>query len=59
MTLLTLGLFNFVINGLMFWLAGSLLQGFVVGGFWPAVFGALLYSILSSTLSSLLLSGKK
>jgi putative membrane protein len=57
--LLTLGLFIFVINGLMFWLAGSLLEGFHVGGFWSAVFGALLYSILSSTLSSLLLSGKK
>ena len=32
-TLLTLGLFLFVLNGLMFWLAGSLLEGFVVGGF--------------------------
>ena len=35
-TLLTLGLFIFVINGLLFWLAGSLIEGFVVGGFWPA-----------------------
>ena len=51
-TLLTLGLFLFVINGLMFWLAGSLLEGFVVGGFWPGVFGALLYSVFSSLLSS-------
>ena len=58
-TLLTLGLFIFVINGLMFWLAGSMLEGFVVGGFWSAVFGAILYSIFSSILSSLLLSGKK
>ena len=57
-TLLTLGLFIFVINGLMFWLAGSMLEGFVVGGFWSAVFGAILYSIFSSILSSLLLSGK-
>lgn len=53
-TLLTLGLFIFVINGLMFWLAGSLLEGFVVSGFWPAVFGSLLYSMISWILSSLL-----
>ena len=58
-TLLTLGLFIFVINGLMFWLAGSMLEGFVVSGFWPAVFGALLYSIVSGVLSSLLLGGNK
>ena len=58
-TLLTLGLFIFVINGLMFWLAGSMLEGFVVSGFWPAVFGALLYSIVSGVLSGLLLGGKK
>ncbi len=53
-TLLTLGLFIFVVNGLMFWLAGSMLEGFVVSGFWPAVFGSLLYSIVSWLLSSLL-----
>lgn len=57
-TLLTLGLFVFVLNGLMFWLAGSLLQGFEVGGFWPAVFGAILYSIFSSILSWFLPTGK-
>jgi putative membrane protein len=58
-TLLTLGLFIFVVNGLMFWLAGSMLEGFIVSGFWPAVFGALLYSIVSGVLSGLLLGGKK
>ena len=57
-TLLTLGLFLFVLNGLMFWLAGSMLEGFVVGGFWPAFFGAILYSIFSSILSSLLHANK-
>lgn len=57
-TLLTLGLFIFVINGLMFWLAGSLIEGFAVGGFWPAVFGSLLYSVVSWALSSLLVSSK-
>ena len=58
-TLLSLGLFIFVLNGLMFWLAGSLLEGFVVSGFWPAVFGSLLYSIVSWALSSLLPDGNK
>ena len=58
-TLLSLGLFIFVLNGLMFWLAGSLIEGFVVSGFWPAVFGSLLYSIVSWALSSLLPDGNK
>jgi putative membrane protein len=57
-TLLTLGLFIFVINGLMFWFAGSLIEGFSVSGFWPAVFGSLLYSVVSWALASLLVSGK-
>jgi putative membrane protein len=57
-TLLTLGLFIFVVNGLMFWLAGSMIEGFVVSGFWPGVFGSMLYSVVSWALSSLLVSGK-
>ena len=57
-TLLTLGLFIFVVNGLMFWLAGSMIEGFVVDGFWPGVFGSLIYSVVSWALSSLLVSGK-
>src|SRR5271169_6205916 len=54
-TLLTLGLFIFVINGLLFWFVGSFVPGFHVAGFWSAVFGAILYSIISWALSSLLL----
>lgn len=54
-TLLTLGLFIFVINGLLFWFAGSFIQGFHVAGFWSAFFGAILYSIISWALSALLL----
>ncbi len=53
--LLTLGLFIFVINGLLFWFVGSFIQGFHVAGFWSAVFGAILYSIISWALSALLL----
>jgi putative membrane protein len=53
-TLLTLGLFLFVINGLLFWAVGNMLDGFSVGGFWPGVFGAILYSIISWALAALL-----
>lgn len=51
-TVLTLGLFIFVINGLLFWFAGSILRGFVVDSFWHGVMGAVLYSIFSWALSS-------
>jgi putative membrane protein len=54
-TLVTLGLFIFVINGLMFWMVANWVQGFHVAGFWSAVGGALLYSIISWALSSLIL----
>jgi putative membrane protein len=44
-TLLTLGLFLFVINALMFWAAASLLEGLNVAGFGAALIGSLLYSV--------------
>jgi putative membrane protein len=44
-TLLTLGLFLFVINALMFWAGASLLDGFNVSGFTAALIGSLLYSV--------------
>jgi putative membrane protein len=52
-TLLTLGLFIFVVNGLLFWFVGSFIEGFSVNGFWPGVFGAIGYSIVSWALSAL------
>jgi putative membrane protein len=51
-TMLTLGLFIFVINGTLFWLVGSVLRGFVVDSFWHGVLGAVLYSIFSWALSA-------
>lgn len=54
-TLLTLGLFIFVINGLLFWAVSGLVAGFQVAGFWSAVGGALVYSIISWALSALIL----
>lgn len=53
-TLLTLGLFILIINGLLFYLAGSILQGFQVDTFGTAVIGAILYSIVSWVLSLLI-----
>ncbi len=53
-TLLTLGLFIFVINGLLFWFVGSFVAGFTVTGFWPGVFGAIAYSVVSWALSALI-----
>ena len=44
-TLLTLGLFLFVINALMFWAAAGVLDGFNVTGFGAALIGSLIYSV--------------
>lgn len=44
-TILSLGLFLFVINALMFWAAASLLDGLAVNGFWAALIGSLIYSL--------------
>jgi putative membrane protein len=54
-TIITLGLFIFVLNGLLFWFVGSFIQGFVVDGFWSGVFGAIVFSLISWLLSALLL----
>jgi putative membrane protein len=54
-TVLTLGLFIFVINGLLFWAVANFVKGFSVAGFWSAIGGALLYSIISWALSTLLI----
>jgi putative membrane protein len=47
-TIITLGLFLFVLNALMFWLAGYLLENFEVKSFWAALFGSLTVSIVSA-----------
>jgi putative membrane protein len=50
-TLFTLGLFLLIINGLMLWLVSVLVGGFHVNGFWGAVLGSILISIVSWILS--------
>lgn len=53
LTLLTLGLFIFVLNAICFGLTALLVPGFSVDGFFPAVFGALLVSVVSWMLNGL------
>ena len=53
-TLVTLGLFMFVINALMFWAAASLLDGLHVSGFGAALLGSLIYSVLGIVIESAL-----
>jgi len=50
--ILSLGLFTFIINALMLKMASGIITGFEVAGFWPAVFGSLLISIISWLLNS-------
>ena len=53
-TVLTLGIFYLVLNGLLFWFASALLPGFEVDGFGSAVFGAILYGVIAWALSALI-----
>lgn len=53
-TLLTLGVFYLVLNGLLFWLASALIPGFEVQGFVSALIGAILYGLIAWALSALI-----
>jgi len=54
LTLVTLGLFLFVLNGLCLWLTSMLVKGFEIQGFWAAIFGALIVSVVSWLLTAFL-----
>ena len=58
-TLLTLGLFLFVINALLFWLVAEIVQGFRVTGFVAALVGSILYSLITLVTSWLLFPRRK
>lgn len=49
--ILTLGLFTLAINALLFWLVATFVDGFAVAGFASALLGALVYSVVSTLLS--------
>ena len=57
-TIITLGLFIFVINGILFWLVGYFLQGFDVKTLMAGIIGAIAYSIISWILSAVLVDKK-
>ncbi|MEW6047535.1 MAG: phage holin family protein [Bacillota bacterium] len=46
--IVTLGLFTFVVNALMLWLTAGLVPGFNVHGFWAALWGSILLSLVSA-----------
>lgn len=46
--ILTLGLFSLVINALLIMLAGKIVPGFAVGGFWPAFFFSIIVSLVTT-----------
>ena len=58
-TVVTLGLFLFVINALLFWLVAEIVQGFGVTGFVAALVGSLLYSLITLVTSWLLFPRRK
>lgn len=54
-TILTLGLFSLIINGLLFWLMILILRPHIdIGSFWVAVLAALVYTIFSSLVAKIL-----
>ena len=53
LTILTFGLFAFILNALLFWFAASFIEGFSVDGFLPALLGSLIVSIASALTSRL------
>ena len=54
--ILTLGIGCLFINGLMFWLTSTIVKGFELAGFWPAFWGAVIYTIVTVFTSWLLKS---
>lgn len=61
--ILTLGLFTLVINAFLFWLTGAVGEmfgiGFTVGGFWPALLGGLVVSLVSLVMGMFLRDDEK
>jgi len=51
LTVLTLGLFLFVINALVIWLAGAITPGFTVTGFIPALLGSIVLTLVTSVIN--------
>ena len=57
-TILTLGLFIFVINAFLFWYVAEIVKGFTVSGFMGALIGSVMFSVIT-IITSWLISDKK
>lgn len=53
--ILSLGIFTFVLNGLLFWFSSYFIKTFTVDGLWWAILGALLVSVISTILNRIAL----
>jgi putative membrane protein len=58
-TIITLGLFIFTVNGLLFWFVAYFIEGFQVAGFWSAVLGAFVYALISWAASALVFGHRR
>ncbi len=58
-TLLSMGLFIFVINAMLFWLVSEVVKGFTVSGFMAALLGSIMYSVISLLVSMVIIERKK
>jgi len=58
-TLITLGLFLFILNAVCLALTAALVPGFSIAGFWPAVFGALIVSLVSWVVNATIVSERR
>ena len=52
--ILSLGLFTFIINGLLLYFTSGLVSGFIISGFWSAVFGSIIFSLVFIATNSIL-----
>ena len=53
LTILTLGLFSFVVNAIMLWIVAYIVPGLTIDGWMPAILGAIVLSVISTGLSML------
>jgi putative membrane protein len=58
-TLLTMGLFIFVINAFLFWFVAEVVSGFNVAGFMAALIGSLMYSVITLIVNAIVTDKKK
>jgi putative membrane protein len=59
LTIVTLGLFIFVLNGLLFWAVLGFVDGVYATGFWGAFFGYMVFSLISLAIGAVLLPRRK